>query len=349
MDRILVTHFSGPIGQRLSHYFREREVLIDGVDSFFPTGFKNAPTGSPRYQSWLDRQVPGFMHYEVDIRNREAVMVLIGEIRPKAIVHSVPPVPIDSPVGDALTDCDLLINGTLNLLEAMRRFCWQSPFIFLTTDRVYGDRTNTLRLDEKESRWDFADPAYAHGISEEFPIDHSTHSIRGAAAAAADLLVQEYGRSFHLPTCCLRGPVVTDPWHPDGVEYDILARMVQAGIETKPCAIAGHGARQVREAIHADDVARFIELYRANPRPGQVYNLGGGRENSYSILEAARLIDQQTGRRLQITHCESIPLGEHLCYFSDLRKIQQHYPEWRVSRSLPQIIGELIEAGSSPT
>jgi CDP-paratose 2-epimerase len=347
MERILVTHFSGSLGNQLCRHFREKEFIVDGVDTFLPGAFRHAPMGSPRYQAWLDCLTPGGIHYELDICRRDGVMELIKEIRPKAVIHCVPPLPLDHEKIDPAGDCDLIINGTLNFLEAMRQFCWQSPFIFLSTDKVYGDRTNTLRLDEKESRWDFADSFYEHGVSEEFPIDHSTHSVYGAAAAAADLLVQEYGRSFHLPTCCLRGPVATDPSHPDGVVYDLLRRLVQANIDEEECLISGHGIKQVREVIHGCDVAQFIEFFCAQPRTGEVYNLGGGRENSYSILEASRLVERQTGHPMRIAHRESIPLGEHICYFSDLRKIQRDYPEWRLTRFLPQIIKELVEGGSS--
>jgi CDP-paratose 2-epimerase len=345
MERILNTRWLNSTAYRLQNYFQKTDMILDCVDSPAVNAPHHSSSGSSTKQKWLDREAPGAVHYKLDLRQREGVMELINQVRPSVVIHSVPPLSSKPKAADPLGDWDLMVTGTLNLLEAMRRFCPQNPFVFLSTERVYGDRTNTIQLEETKTRWDFADSAYAQGISEDFPIDLSTHTIYGAAAAAADLLVQEYGRSFHLPTCCLRGPALTNPLQGTGLAYDLLSQLVHANLADLECSIGGHGIKQVREAIHVSDVVHFIELFCAQPRPAEVYNLGGGRNNTYSPLEISQLIEQQTGRSMRLVQENSIPLGEHLCYYSDLRKIQRHYPSWKITRTLPQIIEELISIG----
>jgi CDP-paratose 2-epimerase len=209
---------------------------------------------------------------------------------------------------------------------------------------VYGDRPNSIALQELETRWDFADPAYAGGISEEFSVDQSKHSLFGASKLASDILVQEYGRYFGMPTCCLRGGCLTGPNH-TGVElHGFLSYLVKCNLEGRPYNVFGYKGKQVRDNIHSLDVARFMwEFYRA-PRQAEVYNLGGGKANSCSILEAFGIVEGFTGKKQVWSYQDEHRLGDHICYYSDLTKLRTHYPAWDISISLTETIQEMTDA-----
>jgi CDP-paratose 2-epimerase len=232
----------------------------------------------------------------------------------------------------------------LNLLAAARQHCPEAPFVHLSTNKVYGDRPNTLRLKELPTRFDFDDPEYAHGIPENFSIDQSLHSLFGASKAASDLLAQEYGRYFNMPVCCLRGGCLTGPNH-SGVElHGFLSYLVKCNLEEKEYRIFGYKGKQVRDNIHAEDVARFILAFIESPRIGEVYNLGGGKDNSCSLLEAFALTEEITGRKQRSVYSDQARRGDHICYYSDLRKMKAHYPSWSITKSLHQTIKEIAHA-----
>jgi len=240
--------------------------------------------------------------------------------------------------------------GTLNLLEANRRTDPGTPFVYFSTNKVYGDAPNELALEEKETRWDYADPACRDGIAEDFRIDASTHSVFGASKAAADIMVQEYGRYFSMPGCCLRGGCLTGPNH-SGVElHGFLSYLIKCNVLGTEYRIYGYKGKQVRDNIHARDVARFIEEFLKAPRCGEVYNIGGGRGNSISILEAFRLIESISGKPMAYRYLESNRVGDHICYISNLAKMKAHYPGWSIRRDLPAIFAEIhrswLERGS---
>jgi CDP-paratose 2-epimerase len=229
----------------------------------------------------------------------------------------------------------------LNLLEAARRSVPESPFVFLSTNKVYGDAPNRIRLKELETRWDYDDPAFEHGIAETFTIDQSKHSLFGASKVAADVVVQEYGRYFGIPTCCLRGGCLTGPNH-SGVElHGFLSYLVKCNLEARLYRIYGYKGKQVRDNIHSYDVARFIEEFIADPRCGEVYNLGGGKGNTCSIVEAFDMILGISGKRMQCEYVDKNREGDHVCYYSDLRKITSHYPGWGITKLLPDILEEI--------
>jgi CDP-paratose 2-epimerase len=227
------------------------------------------------------------------------------------------------------------------MLEAARQFCPEAPFIHMSTNKVYGDRPNTISLKELDARWDYADPAYAEGIPESFSIDQSKHSIFGASKVAADIMVQEYGRYFNMPTCCLRGGCLTGPNH-SGVElHGFLSFLIKCNLEGREYSVYGYKGKQVRDNIHSEDVARFMfEFYKA-PRVAEVYNLGGGKENSCSILEAFQKVSEITGRAMKWRYVDENRIGDHICYYSDLRKMREHYPQWRLAKSLDDIFKEI--------
>jgi len=241
-------------------------------------------------------------------------------------------------------DFEINATGTLNLLEAARRACPESPFVHMSTNKVYGDRPNTIALRELDTRWDYADAAYANGIPESFPIDQSTHSLFGASKVAADVMVQEYGRYFGMPTCCLRAGCLTGPNHA-GVElHGFLSYVVRCNLEGIEYKIFGYQGKQVRDNIHAEDVARMMEEFYRNPRCGEVYNLGGGRGNTCSVLESFQMVAEITGKPQRHTYVEEHRTGDHICYYSDLSKLYSHYPDWSITKPLPTILEEIVAA-----
>jgi CDP-paratose 2-epimerase len=251
----------------------------------------------------LQREIPGYEHSEIDIRDREGILRLVEGARPSVIVHTAAQPSHDRAAAIPFDDFDTNAVGTLNLLEAARRSCPEAPFVHMSTNKVYGDRPNTLPLRELPTRWDFADAAWEHGIPESLSIDQSKHSLFGASKAASDLLVQEYGRYFGMPTCCLRGGCLTGPNH-SGVElHGFLSYLVKCNLEGKEYRVFGYQGKQVRDNIHAVDVAAFMHAFVAAPRVAEVYNLGGGKANSCSILEAFALVEKLSGQA-----------GDHICY-----------------------------------
>ncbi len=239
--------------------------------------------------------------------------------------------------------------GTLNLLEAARRSCPESPFVFLSTNKVYGDAPNELELVELETRWDYADPAYADGIDETMRIDATMHSLFGASKAAADLLVQEYGRYFGMPTVCFRGGCLTGPHHSGAELHGFLAYLARATREGLPYRIYGYKGKQVRDNIHAADVCGAIMAFFETPRSGAVYNLGGGRGNSVSMLEAIERFDELYGRKLDWAYEEEPRRGDHICYISDLSRFRADYPEWELTMGLDDIFEQFAQGETSPS
>lgn len=289
----------------------------------------------------LRKGIPGYRHETLDIRNREALLVLLRELRPDLIVHTAAQPSHDRAAAIPFVDFEVNALGTLHLLEAARQGCPDSPFIHMSTNKVYGDRPNTILLKELETRWDFADPTYEQGIPEDYSIDQTKHSIFGASKVAADVMVQEYGRYFGMPTCCLRGGCLTGPNH-TGVElHGFLSYLIKCNIEGREYRVFGYMGKQVRDNIHSEDVARFMYEFWKAPRVAEVYNLGGGKGNSCSILEAFQMASAITDRPMKWMYVDQNRIGDHICYYSDLRKMKSHYPSWGITKSLPQIFEEI--------
>jgi CDP-paratose 2-epimerase len=342
---ILVTGSSGLIGSEVCVYFaRELGYQVQGLDNNQRAVFFG-PQGDTRWnQRRLQQSIPGFVHHELDIRDRTGVLALVRQIKPAAIVHTAAQPSHDRAAAIPFDDFDTNAGGTLNLLEAARQACPEAPFVHMSTNKVYGDAPNSIKMVERETRWDYADPAFVHGIPETFTIDQSKHSLFGASKVAADVMVQEYGRYFNLPTCCLRGGCLTGPNH-SGVElHGFLSYLVKCNLEGREYRVFGYKGKQVRDNIHALDVARFMAAFVAQPRAGEVYNLGGGKANSCSILEAFALVEKFTGRAQVHTYVEQNRIGDHICYYSDLRKMRAHYPQWNISVSLEETIRQIVEA-----
>lgn len=348
MKTLLVTGSSGLIGSEVCVYFaRELGCQVNGVDSNQRAVFFG-PQGDTRWnQQRLQQSLSGFVHHELDIRDRAGVLALIKKIRPNIIVHAAAQPSHDRAAAIPFDDFDTNAVGTLNMLEAARQFCPESPFIHMSTNKVYGDAPNRIKLKELETRWDYDDLAYAEGISENFTIDQSKHSLFGASKVAADVMVQEYGRYFGMPTCCLRGGCLTGPNH-SGVElHGFLSYLVKCNLEGREYKVFGYKGKQVRDNIHSLDVARFMAAFAENPRSAEVYNLGGGKMNSCSILEAFKITEKFTGKTQSYAYVNENRIGDHICYYSDLRKMQSHFPKWDITKSLEQTIKEIVEAWRS--
>ncbi len=339
---ILVTGSSGLIGSEVCAFFSQLGFAVHGVDNNQRAVFFG-PQGDTRWmQQRLMETLSDFTHHELDIRDRDGVLRLIQHIKPNVIVHAASQPSHDLAASIPFDDFDTNAVGTLNFLEAARRACPESPFIHMSTNKVYGDAPNDLPLVELETRWDYVDPAYAHGIPETFTIDQSKHSLFGASKVAADVMVQEYGRYFGMPTCCLRGGCLTGPNHA-GVElHGFLSYVVKCNLESREYKIFGYKGKQVRDNIHAYDVARFIFAFYSNPRTGEVYNLGGGKSNSCSILEAFKIVESISQRPQKYVYVDQNRIGDHICYYSDLRKMRDHYPGWDITKRLEQTIQEIV-------
>ena len=342
--RLLVTGSSGLIGSEVCVHFAAKGWTIHGVDNNQRAVFFG-PQGDTRWnQMRLADQIRGFHHHEVDIRDRAGILDLVKTVKPNAIVHTAAQPSHDRAAAIPFDDFDTNAVGTFNLLEAARQACPESPFVHMSTNKVYGDRPNTIKLEELETRWDYDDPAYEHGIAEDFSIDQSKHSLFGASKVAADIVVQEYGRYFNMPTCCLRGGCLTGPNH-SGVElHGFLSYLVKCNLEGREYKVFGYKGKQVRDNIHSEDVARFMAAFIDSPLCAEVYNLGGGRENSCSILEAFKITESFTGKTQVYTYVDENRIGDHICYYSDLRKMRAHYPSWDIDYSLEDTIGQIVDA-----
>jgi CDP-paratose 2-epimerase len=344
MKTILITGSNGLIGSEMVKHFHGLGWTVHGIDNNMRADFFG-PQGDTRWnQRRLINECPGFVHHELDIRDRSAVLGLVRQIAPSAILHAAAQPSHDLAASRPFDDFDVNAAGTLNLLEAARLACPESPFVHMSTNKVYGDAPNLIALKELETRWEYDDPSYEDGIAEDFTIDQSKHSLFGASKLAGDVMVQEYGRYFNMPTCCLRGGCLTGPSH-SGVElHGFLSFLIKQNLTGGTYQVYGYKGKQVRDNIHSYDVARFVEEFVAAPRVAEVYNLGGGRRNSCSIQEAFARVEALTGRPMQWRYVEKNREGDHICYISNLQKIRAHYRAWDITKSLDDIFAEIVHS-----
>jgi len=337
----LVTGSSGLIGSEAVAFLDARGWAVDGVDNNMRREFFGEHGDTTSNLEQLRRETKRFEHHDLDVRDRVRLARLVAEARPSLIVHCAAQPSHDLAARRPFDDFEINATATLNLLEAARQHSPDSPFVFLSTNKVYGDAPNELPLVELETRWDYADPADREGIDETCRIDMTMHSLFGASKTAADVLVQEYGRYFGMPTVCFRGGCLTGSRHA-GVELHgflaYLARAVRDGLTYR---IFGHKGKQVRDNIHSHDVCTAIMAFAERPSAAAVYNLGGGRANSISVLEAIVHFEELLGCRLQTEYVEEARRGDHICYISDLRRLRTDFPDWDVSIDLDSILSEL--------
>ncbi|MCX6901548.1 MAG: NAD-dependent epimerase/dehydratase family protein [Verrucomicrobia bacterium] len=344
MKKLLVTGSNGLIGSEMVRHFHELGWEVHGVDNNMRASFFG-PQGDTRWnQQRLVAAFLRFTHHELDMRQRDAVRAMVGQLKPDAVIHTAAQPSHDLAASRVFDDFDVNANGTLNLLEAMRHVCPEAPLVHLSTNKVYGDAPNRIKLKELPMRWDYDDPRYADGITEDFTIDQSKHSLFGASKAAGDILVQEYGRYFNMPTCCLRGGCLTGPSH-SGIElHGFLSYLVKVNVTGGTYRVFGYKGKQVRDNIHSHDVACFAERFIAAPRCAEVYNIGGGRGNSCSILEAFARVEKLSGKPMKWEYVDKAREGDHICYISNLAKMRQHYPGWDITKNLDAIFSEIVDS-----
>ena len=346
MKNILITGSSGLIGSEAVEHFDRQGHRVFGVDNNMRREFFG-PQGDTLWN--LDRlkhATKNFTSYSIDIRDRAAVEKLFSEHRFDLIIHCAAQPSHDKARDIPILDFEVNALGTLHLLEATRQHCPEAVFLFMSTNKVYGDAPNEIPIKELDTRWEYARPEDFNGITENCRIDRTLHSLFGASKAAADLIAQEYGRYFKMNVGIFRGGCLTGPSH-SGVElHGFLSYLVKATLSGRKYSVFGYKAKQVRDNIHSHDVVSAMEAFAENPRPGEVYNMGGGRENSVSMIEAIDRLHQMTGKKLDWQYVDENRKGDHICYISDLSKFRSHYPNWRITRSLDNIFEEIVAAQS---
>ena len=345
--KILVTGSSGLIGSEAVAHFDARGHEVVGVDNNMRRVFFGHAGDTLWNLGRLQRATQRFTHVDLDIRERTGVEQLFTAHRFDLIVHCAAQPSHDKARDIPLLDFEVNALGTIHLLEATRQHCPEAVFIFFSTNKVYGDAPNQIPLKELETRWDYARPEDFDGIAETCRIDQTLHSLFGASKAAADLVAQEYGRYFGMNVGVFRGGCLTGPSH-SGVElHGFLSYLVKTAVTGGSYSVFGYKGKQVRDNVHSYDVVRAIEEFAANPRPGEVYNLGGGRENSISMLEAITKIEGLTGRKLDWRYVDQARKGDHICYISNLAKLKSHYPNWKITRGIDTILEEMTASQRS--
>ncbi len=345
--KILVTGSNGLIGSEVVAWFSQSGWEVHGIDNNQRAIFFGPQGDTRKNQQRLQNTYAGYRHYEEDIRDRQGMISLVKQIGPDAIVHTAAQPSHDRAAQIPYDDFDTNAVGTFNLLEAARQFAPEAPFVHMSTNKVYGDRPNLIKRTELETRYEFADSLFENGIAEEFPVDQSKHSLFGASKLAADIMVQEYGRYFNMPTCCLRGGCLTGPNHSGVQLHGFLSYLIQCNVLEKEYKIFGYNGKQVRDNIHSLDVVKFMEAFINAPRIAEVYNIGGGKANTCSIWEAFALAEKYSGNKMKYQYLDQPREGDHICYYSDLRKMQAHYPGWNITISLDECFQQMVSKAIS--
>jgi CDP-paratose 2-epimerase len=344
----VITGSSGLVGSELVTYLDGEGWTVHGIDNNMRRDFFGPGGDTEGNLRRLRAETRRFTHHDLDIRDRDRVVGLVREHRPGLIVHAAAQPSHDLAARRPHDDFEVNALATLHLLEAARQWAPESPFVFLSTNKVYGDAPNRLPLVELETRWEYADPSAQHGIDESCPLDRNLHSLFGVSKAAADLLVQEYGLNFGMPTVCFRAGCLTGSRHA-GVElHGFLAYLAHALREGIPYRVYGYSGKQVRDNLHARDVCTAVVAFSERPSSGAVYNLGGGRPNSISMLEAISAFEELLGRRLSWEYVDEPRRGDHICYISDVRRFRSDYPDWQPVVTLPEILSDLVAEKTAP-
>jgi CDP-paratose 2-epimerase len=341
--KILVTGAAGLIGSEAVDYYCKNGFEVYGIENNQRQVFFGERGSTTQRLEQLKSKYKNFTNYEIDIRNKMAVISLFNSIKFDVVVHTAAQPSHDRAASIPFDDFETNANGTLHLLEAVRQTNPDCVFIHMSTNKVYGDLPNTIDLVELETRYDYADIKYQNGIAETFSIDQSKHSLFGASKVAADIMVQEYGRYFGIPTCVLRGGCLTGENH-SGVElHGFLNYLVKCNVEGIKYNVFGYKGKQVRDNIHSSDVIQFIDLFIKNPKIAGVYNIGGGKDNSCSIIEAFTMTEQITGRKMIWEYVNENRIGDHICYYSDLSKMKEDYTEFGITKNLSYIVENIYK------
>jgi CDP-paratose 2-epimerase len=347
MNVAIVTGSAGLVGSAAVELFARNGFELVGIDNDMRRLFFGESASTSENLRRLVSRVPGYRHHDVDVRDDDAVRRIFetygSDIR--CVIHTAAQPSHDWAARDPTTDFDINARATLRLLEQTRTHCPSAPFVFMSTNKVYGDRPNELPLVEGDTRFELAPdhPFYEHGIDESMPVDRSTHSVFGASKLAADVMVQEYGRYFGLPTVSFRAGCVTGSGHAGAQLHGFLSYLVKCGLEDVEYSIFGYRGKQVRDNIHAEDLARMFLSFVKAPRPGAVYNVGGGRRAHSSLLEAVSLVEGLLGRKMRTRYIDHPRVGDHIWYVSDTRKFERDHPDWDCRHDLESILVDLLE------
>jgi CDP-paratose 2-epimerase len=343
IKNILITGAGGLIGSEAVDYYCSQGFKVYGIENNQRQVFFGEKGSTLSRLSQLQLQYPSFENFSIDIRDKNAILELFKTIKFDVVIHTAAQPSHDKAADIPFDDFETNANGTLHLLEAVRQTNLDCVFIHMSTNKVYGDKPNTLELIELPTRYEYFNPEYKNGINENFSIDQSKHSIFGASKVAADVMVQEYGRYFGIPSCVLRGGCLTGENH-SGVElHGFLNYLVKCNANGTKYNIFGYQGKQVRDNIHSSDVIQFMDLFIADPRVAEVYNIGGGKDNSCSILEAFSLAEQVSNKRMVYEYVDTNRIGDHICYYSDLSKMKEHYPKFGITKDLSYIIENIYK------
>jgi len=347
MACVLVTGACGLVGSETVRVFTERGYHVVGVDNDMRKYFFGDEGSTVWNRELLREDCPDFVHYETDIRDYAALERVFLEFGSsiECIIHTAAQPSHDWAARDPFTDFSVNVQGTLNLLELTRLYCPDAAFVYTSTNKVYGDAPNRLPLVEGRTRWQPAsDHPYAeHGIDESMSIDQCLHSIFGADKLAADVLVQEYGRYFGMKTVCFRAGCITGPNHAGTQLHGFLNYLMRCAVAGRPYTIFGYKGKQVRDNIHAHDLAMAFHCFCQSPRRGEVYNIGGGPQANCSVVEAIEACERRCGRKMDVRYVETNRIGDHIWWVSDVRRFRQHYPAWRPTYDMERLFDEVYE------
>ena len=338
---LIVTGSCGLVGSQISYDFSKKYKII-GIDNNQRKNFFGFEGDTTKQKKNL-LKIKNYKHYSVDIRNSKKIEILVKKYKPVGIIHAAAQPSHDYAAKIVKENFDININGTINLLEAIRKFSKGTIFVNFSTNKVYGDLPNKLKISEKKFRYDFKDKKFSEGINETFSIDQSLHSLFGASKVSSDIITQEYGRYFKIASCSLRAGCLTGENHSSVQLHGFLNYIIKIGALNKTYNIFGYKGKQVRDNIHSEDVSSFVKEFLENPRYGEVYNLGGGKQNSISILESIKKIEGLTEKKFKFKYLNQPRIGDHICYYSDLTKIHKHFPKWKIKNSLDDIFNRIFK------
>ncbi len=348
MSVAIITGSSGLIGSEAAKFFHELGFNIVGIDNNMREYFFGTDGSVVWNTQSLKRKLRNFVHHSTDIRNEREIRDIFRRYGKdiSVVIHAAAQPSHDWAAKEPLTDFSVNATGTLVLLEATREFCPDAPFIFTSTNKVYGDTPNVLPLTEKATRWEVDEnhPYFERGIDESMSIDNSKHSVFGASKVAADVMAQEYGRYFGIKTGIFRGGCLTGPAHSGAELHGFLAYLVKCAVFNKHYTIFGYKGKQVRDNIHSNDLVRAFWHFCQNPKAGAVYNIGGSRHSNCSVLEAIEIIQNQTGKPISYSLSDQAREGDHIWWVSDVSRFQNDYPDWKYEYDLKTIIEEIVEA-----
>jgi CDP-paratose 2-epimerase len=352
MGNVIVTGSGGLIGSEAVRHFVESGFDVYGLENDLRAQFFGAEASTSGTTQRLSDRYEEFHHVALDIRDREGVERVVREAARSggldAIVHTAAQPSHDWAASDPHTDFSVNAGATLNLLQAARDHAPDTPFIFMSTNKVYGDTPNFLPLIETDTRLELpGDHVWHGGIDTTMSIDNCLHSLFGVSKAAADLMVQEYGRYFGMPTVCFRGGCLTGPSHRGARLHGFLSYLMRCTMTGEPYTIFGYDGKQVRDNLHSRDVVAAFEAFRAAPRSAAVYNLGGGRASNVSMLEAIALCEEIAGRSLDYTLSDDARSGDHRWWISDTSTFARDYPGWGVTVGIRDILEEIHAVNAS--